>query len=486
MFVKNVVFFFMIVSVFFINGKESIKFTQYIKVLEEKLPAIQKNKLDVIADEIALNKSYSAYDVALSLSGYGSGSQSYSNSSNSKNYYSPGAGGDLTVKSVLPSGTEISAGGSVNYKFTSGETTSTTSTGAENKTEWSTHSLEPVISIGLSQPILKNWLGLADRYAINTAKKDLAISKINYEINKKTILTGYSKRYFEWLGLHVKLEHVGKTIKNSELYLSRILQKNKMGLVDIDSVEAARYSLYQNEKKRLTILKTIADLENSLSDFIDMSQFTPATEEIDDYYKEALGSELNVVPFDDTDNAKIIGISKSKIEDSLIVNKNKLLPDLNLFANVNIPFNYTSKKTGDETEYYYFYDNDAVNVNFKAGLTLTYPLGNLSARNTVKETENLLQKIRIEYQDTLSSYNSDLKLIIHFKDYVLRNMDIGIKSLESLTARYDYLFEQFKKGRADSKDITDAENSILSEKMSVVDYKINLISNMFDYFNIVR
>ena len=60
-----------------VTSVEILKFNEYLKIIEEKLPDIKINQNQVEMQQIAVNKSYSIYDANAKLKAYGQGSQTY-------------------------------------------------------------------------------------------------------------------------------------------------------------------------------------------------------------------------------------------------------------------------------------------------------------------------------------------------------------------------------------------------------------------------
>ena len=148
--------------------------------------------------KLEVKKSYSVYDLNANAKFYGSGNQTQLDNENTIYNYSPGFGSNLTFINTLPSGTELSTGFTYQQQYSSGETTSINSiTGKEKTTEWQKTSYDPVINVGITQPLLYNWFGFLNRYSIKNEKDKLKIEIITKELNNLNIVTNYKKLYFQ-------------------------------------------------------------------------------------------------------------------------------------------------------------------------------------------------------------------------------------------------------------------------------------------------
>ena len=458
-------------------SEEILKYDDYVKIIQKKLPDLKINNNVVKKQQLEVNKSYSVYDLNSSTKFYGQGTQSYTDNDNSITNYSPSFGAEFKLTNKLPSGTELSTGFTYLQQYTSGETTSA------NDTEilWDKVNYDPVISVGVTQPLLYNWFGFLDRYGIKNEENLLKIEKLQQELNNENLLADYKKLYFQWIATIYKLELINKTINNTTQQLNQTQKKVNLGLLEKDSLETMNYSLLNYEKQKESYIKDYEYLKNQLSFFIELENYTPEI----DYFNQVLLKnykiELDFINFEDTQNSLILNITKENYDLLKKSKINQVLPNLNLFANVDFNFHYAREVNDGDVYEYRFDDDDSKNVNFKAGIEFSFPLGNISARNSIKEAQIMIDDIILEYERTKKQYDYNISNIIAYHKYLQNVIRINSEAIKSLSTKYSFQLNEYKKGLADLDDLVDTDNSITDERMNEINFKVNLINNIVDY-----
>jgi len=480
---KRIITFVLLISSYgLIHGNEILKFDEYIKVIEEKLPDVKLNENQVKSQEFEVMKSYSIYDVNLDSKFYGLGNQTYPDNENTIYNYSPGFGTSFTITNTLPSGTQISTGFTYEQKYTSGEITSVNSiTDIETTLEWQKTSYKPVINIGVTQPLLYNWFGFLNRYGIKNEKNKLKIEKITQELNTLSILNDYKKLYFQWIAVKYKLDLIDKTIKNTKLQLVQTRKKVKLGLLEQDSLETINYSLLQYEKQKKEYEMSYESIKNQLSYFFDLNNYEPDEVFFNQIYEEYSNKEFDFIDFSKTKNARILNLSKENYELLKKARINQILPRLDLFANIDINFRYAREVYDGEENIYTFSDNNSKNIDFTMGIELSFPLGNIEARNNLNEALILIENIVLEYEKTKQNYEYNLMNVLSYNQYVKNLVIINNQSIKSLSKKYNSQIDQYKKGIIGLQDVVDTDNLMTTEKMNEIDIKVNLINNLIDY-----
>lgn len=169
------------------DSKKIIIFDEYIKTIENSLPEIKNNGMDVISAENKIRSAKAGSDIYLDAGGKAFSKKEYTGINDKGdlkgyNYY---AG---LNKTIAATGTTIST--TYNYSRDKYSNFSTVP-------DYSSY--EPSVNIKISQPLLYNFLGKVDMYSENNAKMQFEISKYKFEENNKSILNAYKKIYFQWI-----------------------------------------------------------------------------------------------------------------------------------------------------------------------------------------------------------------------------------------------------------------------------------------------
>ena len=278
-----------------------------------------------------------------------------------------------------------------------------------------------------------------------------------------------------------KLELIEKTIENAKNQLAKTKEKVSLGLLKEDSLETMNYSLLQYEKQKKEYLSSYEKIKNQLSYFFDFDNIEPDKIFFIEIFKDYSGNGFKYIDFDKTKNAQILNISKENYELLKRAKINETMPHLNLFANIDINFHYAREINDGEENIYTFNDNDYKNIDFTAGIEFSFPLGNIQARNNLKQAELSINGILLEYEQTKQNYNYNLKNILSYHQYIKDVITINENSLQSLLNKYKIQENQYKKGMAELDDLVATDNSITTEKMNEIDMKVNLINNIIDY-----
>jgi len=469
------------------ENKTVLKYDEYLEIIKNKLPDLKQYVNIIKLADINLKKSYSIFDLQFDSNFYGLGQQSYTDNENIIVNYSPGFGTESTLSGTLPSGTRLSVGFTYLQYYTSGNNTSQNIlTGDEIVQSWDKVNYQPVLNFRITQPLLYNWFGFLDRYGIINAKNKLKIEKIRQDLNTVFIINYYKKLYFQWYGIIKKLDLVKKSIINTEKIFNQTKQKVKVGVLEQDSIEAVFYSLQQYNIKEKQFRYQYNNIVNQLKHFIVLQEYIPDTDFQNTRYLEDINKILNFKNFDETQNALILNLNKNNLKLLKKAKITEVMPYLNLFADVDINFRYVEEIYDGEKNIYSFNDDNNKNIDFKTGLEFSIKLGSISGRNEIKKANVQINDILLEYEKTELNYNSNLNNIIAFNDYIKSSIKINHDSIKSLTNKYNFQLNKFKKGLIDLNDLIDTDNSIITEKINQIDYEVNLINNLIDYEYITK
>lgn len=479
------IIFFMSLVTISLMPQDIISFDEYLPIIEEKLPeiALYENTLDRKRADI--NQAKQVFDVHFNSSFAGSGMQPKAENENMDPGYSAGFTGDFSFSSTLPSGTRLSLGGAYSQFYASGEGTRldySTMPFSSVDYNYASVSYDPVIKLSISQPLIYNWFGFIDRYGVKDAKSKYAIEVLKQETNKQNALNYYKKLYFQWVEYRSLLKLLDKTLSNARILANQTNGKVKTGIAENDDYQRAVYAVLKYEEQIKSLSLTLEAIENELGLFFDPEIVQPDMDDFDRIFDEFSALPKSEVEFFNTRNAKVLSLSKKNMDDLKKVRKNQALPQLNLFATMDIKFNITESDIDGEVDH----DTSYGDVNFNAGLQFKYPLGNIKARSEIKSVEGMIKDILLQYEITHNTYKKQLQNILTNLEGNHEILDIKGQVLTSLRLRYETENLKYKQGRIELKNLIDTDNAITDELINIIKLKTSIVFLNFDYLNITQ
>lgn len=444
------------------DNTRRISYSDYLKSVTEKLPDIRKNNLQVDRAKNSLDGADSEGDVNLTASGYWSSTEDFSgqytgSGSRKVTDYNLSAG---VSKKFTQTGTTLEAG-------IAHDTTDTEGYGTM---------YYPSVYIKFSQSILKNSFGLIDRYAVNNAAMLLEIEKIKQAENNKTAVNYYKKLYFSWIEISERLDLLNDSIRYAVIIEGDTEKKYKAGLAGIEDLYNARALVAQYKINYESLISEKAAIEAEIRVLLG-SDVLPVNGEFNSMYSEASGFVYNMVPFAGTQNAEIYRLTKNNYAYVRDVNKNSLLPELNITGK------YTRKSSEEEfTASYGGLDKS----DYYLGFTASYPLFNTEAETNVREAEIAIDEINTEYKISENAYNSGQEKLIRENESFRKMIALCETRIKVLEARYNTVYKKYRQGNQSLQDVIDALQDITSEKTVLYKYKSSLIQGYIDYTDLTR
>ncbi len=488
------------------QGKEIISLEKYINSINEKLPQVKLTSNDVESSKKNLAKSYSAYDVNFIGSFNGIGKKTYPDGNQTEIDYSTGFKGDGIFYFTLPSGTKLLLGSVYSQTYTYGTTTSQdlqnasgmgmTMSGpiiyidprniSEREDDFVSTVWEPIIKVGISQPLIYNWFGFLDRFAQKDAKNKVEIEKLKKFENDKEILNYYKKLYFLWVQWIEILKYLEKTIEAAKKLETQTLEKVNSNVAETDELERVRYSLNKYIEQFKSIKGEYQLILNELSLFVDVEKVLPSINEFEDYYIKIKNSQIEFVDYEMTTNSKIIKINKENLELTKKAKTNQLLPQLNLNGNLDIKFHQYRKDPRNDSDKEIEYDMSNGDIDFIIGLEFKYPLGNIKTRNELKEIELSYNEIILQDELTRNNYSKILKNTITGISSLEEVIEVKSDSIKSLNKRYTAEKNKHRQARLELSTLIETENLIINEEIDLMRKRAGLILFYLDYMKLIN
>lgn len=444
-----------------IKSPVKVSYKQFLDNIEQQLPELRKNRIQLEKARNTLYGAGSAEDINLSAeSGYSKTDVFTRGSASEKKDYSAKIG---LTKKITETGTEISTGAGYNR--------------TEYETEGSAAYHYPSLYVKFNQSLLKNTFGIVDRYAVNNAKMQYEIQKLREIETNKSEINYYKKLYFTWIEYREELELINSYITGAKKIEDTVKSRFKSGMVnsaDLYSASAIvlKYQIVYEELK--TDMNT---LQAELNIFFKEKTIEPDHDEFSALYTASITSKYPTVPFDRTGNAGIFRLTKSNLKYTADVSENKLLPQLDLVGE------YT-KKSADVS-----FSKSAENLNstdYYLGFSFTHPLQNTENRSILEDAKLAIDEINSEYSISDNSYRKSLDSIISRRKDTERIINLREKRIDILTGKYRFELLKYQQGQLDLQTVIDTAIDVTNERISVIQLKKQIIDNYIDYMDLTE
>jgi len=442
--------------------KEIISYNDYILQIEKALPELKSNETDILSAENRVKSAESKSDISLNAGGTAYSTKQYNSITDRGNVkgYEYYAGLSKTVTST---GTILS--GTYNYSKNDYRDFNT----IPDYTAY-----EPSATVKITQPLLYNFLGKVDRYSEKDANMKLDIAKLQLQENNKSVLNAYKKLYFQWIMCSENIKNLNTAIKNLNSLKEQTRRKVNAGLADNDDYQSTVASVLSYENQRREYQTRLKTIENQLNIYLDLNAGVPDDKVFNEYYLKADDSGLSGTDFKNTTSAKIINLTMKNYAYSKGVYENRLLPEFNVFAGM-------TKKDISQTQTYGVKDTD-----YNVGFEFKYYLQNNSAESSLKDVEIQIQSLEYEYSAALNSYKKQILGCIESSKGISDQLSNKEKSLRALESKLATEKKKYSQARLNLSYVISTENSITSERNSIIDLKYQLIECYIDYLDLIK
>jgi len=475
--------------IFLITGiaaqeKNILTLDEYLKIIKDKIPELKQGENDLNIAENRLKKSYSTFDPVLASSTSYKRYKPYTDSESSEAYYTNGFMTDVYLKSVLPSGTRIDIGAEYLFSHSQGENTITSfgmngmsfST-IEEDINYTASTFDPVVKISITQPLLYNWFGFIDRYAVKDAKNNLLIERLKKEENENTIDAYYKKLYFAWAVNIFVYDLLENTIDNMIKLEKQTKDKLNKGVAEKDEYERVRYSVLQYNEQIKNTQYNINVIKKELSLFFDTDKYIPDMNTFDVFYNNINPEDIKYTDFYSTRTSRILNLNKKSLEDYKKLQISSILPRLDIFGNLDIRFHSYEKNTDDTSEAESYHGE----IDLVVGLQFSYPLGSIKSRGELKEAELMIKDIVYQLEITKNNYEKTVNKYAEYSKNLNEILDLKSEGLKSLDSIYRLEKIKYNQGRIELRNLLETENDIFNHKINIIQTKLNLINLYFDY-----
>jgi len=334
---------------------------------------------------------------------------------------------------------------------------------------------EPTISLRVQQPLLYNSFGSINKYVIQKAKTTHQISRIKEKINTRILLNYYSKLYFERLTYKNIIEFFKQNLKNTQSLYVQTKEKAQKGLLDYDDVEKALSATLQLKIKLIDAEGYLQSIEDEIKKQVSISNSNIT--ELNLFFEKSTNFYYENIPFEETQNGKMLLLIKTDAQENQNIAKNKKQPELNFFANVEYKNSFGNSILNSYPE--------IADPGFMIGLELKDPFGNSFKKTELEEAKLELREKDLEYRLAEDAYNLKIKKILASINLYKKSYNIKVKNMISLIKREKIEKAKYETGRLGLSFLIITENEIINAKIDMASLKSKLIQLYLDYFLII-
>lgn len=332
------------------------------------------------------------------------------------------------------------------------------------------YTYQPEIYVEFSQPLLRNWLGIQDRFPLFQAELNREMQEINVSESIETLIIQLYQMYFEWYLAWHRYRILSDSLNNAETLLVQVKNKQKYGMTensDVYQVMVMREELYKARslagiQYQVTLHKILRWMTGNLE--VDTrSDILPQQElilrPIPDYGPRAADSR----------QMKILNLTRALLDIQLEKEFNNNLPELNLVGRLSLGH------LNSEADQAFRLQN--FNPGYAVGLQFSYPLGENLSRGKIKELKSQIKQWQKESSQFERSYTQgvdDLRDMVRVYQEVLVR-DTNILSYTSVILEEEK--KKYSQGRSDLYLVIRIENDLLK-------YQIQYMEDYVQYFKV--
>ncbi|OHD56636.1 MAG: hypothetical protein A2Y33_01180 [Spirochaetes bacterium GWF1_51_8] len=384
---------------------------------------------------------------------------------------------EISVAKIIPDlGTKIKAGFQYQQSLTKSmapDMTSLTIVGGTNistnnlkYTMMDTFTFNPELYIQISQPLLRNWFGILDRFPIKQTEFNRIITEETVNESIENIIIGLYQIYFEWFTVYHQHKIFVENVISSEKLIKQLKEKSKYGLVEQTDLDNAMIMNIEYKKTRDILAVNINRLTKKILYWMYGSMVIPQ----DTVYipeNELFLPPIPAGPFVPamSRQMKILDIAKQLLEFQLAKEKNEYLPDLDLV------FQYSYANATTDPDEAFALSN--FNHNFYVGVEFSMPIGEDLSIGKVKETKAKLQKWVKDVENFERNYNQALIDLNDLIAVYIKTLDYDDQLIQLATSRVNGEKKKYEQGRSDLY-------LIIQNEMTLVNYRLTKLKDYIE------
>ncbi len=336
----------------------------------------------------------------------------------------------------------------------------------------------PSVVVEVSQPLLRNFFGMLDRYPIKDAEYALSIANYQRRLNDISVMTTYQKLYYEWILYKKVVEYMVIIIEDAKTFQEQTRRRLVNGLVDNDTYQNAKRQTFLYEDSYNQYINTLEDIKENINYFIPLGNIEPDYNAWSSFLEVATNvRNIQRLPFSESVYGQIAHNEKIRAEYVLSAMKNNNLPNLELVGQVGI--------SGTNDQGYFNSFGSLDNVDYFAGLKFSYPIGNRETKAQLENARNSLYAITAEYDRANKDYNVRMGSILNrFRSYEFLYTS-KLEQIKAIESRMATQLIKVNQGRLELDDYIETRIELVQAQTEHLNLQYLIISTIFDYREIL-
>lgn len=448
------------------NAKSVLQWNDYKNALYKKLPEFKTNRIAVEKASTNVQKSKGAFDTNLYASWQTFQQKQYSAGQSFQMDYSRGHTTSAGIEQIIaPTGTRVGIG--VDYT-----TSSITGRDSLMGRNLSIDQYQPALNVQITQPILYNAFGKLDRFTKENALTNLQIEKLRKKENDRSWEIYYHKLYYQWIYYDEVLKILKRSIENAQIQEAQSLRMVRARMADNDDFQKARGSriVYENQYEQFRLL--YEKIKSELEVVMTMNDYRPDLSILKEDSNNAFQKKYEKIKFNHTRSYQILKKNIVQIEYELKIKENAALPNFDLIAG------YTRKTNSDSATVAWKNLND---TEYYAGFSVSYPLGNHSAKADIKESELTVTELRENLKSTKNDYKKQIDSLVASIESYKKQLALYQSYEKSLRSQLATEYAKYRRADLNLSYLISTKNLIAQNEIDMLSVRFSLLSVMLDY-----
>ncbi|HOJ50188.1 MAG TPA: TolC family protein [Spirochaetota bacterium] len=327
------------------------------------------------------------------------------------------------------------------------------------------------IKFSVTQPLLKNFFGLVDRYPLEASKLGKDIREIMNEESFEKEITSAISLYLRWLFLSKQIKLVEEIINENRDVFKQAEEMVKSGISSKADLETARVGILMYERTLFEVKKAYETLVEEIKKYYNLSDDDyPAEIEV---FDKSISNNYNI---DNLRLVKLVDKYISQVSLSLSIAKNKRLPSLDLIGS------YTLYGSADSLSKSY---SNISTSEFFIGIQLSLPIFDFDVRGEIKKWESEYQRLQLEKEKTLKDINTLAISLFNSLNNTKIIIDKQREYIKSLEIKLGYQRDQYRQGILPLAEVVRTSSDLSNAKLALTNYIVEYQTTYYNYLDLI-
>lgn len=331
----------------------------------------------------------------------------------------------------------------------------------------------PVLTLRFGLPLLRNALGILDRFPMKTAGIDVKIAEWTAEEENAWILANYKKMYMQWYVSDQMRAFLDRAYENAlELELLAKAQRST-GYIDDADYQNVQILKLDIDNERINAQNVYTNLQEQIAILTGRSNIMPDPKEWENLTNKMNKQEFTSVPFSETRQALILEFLGQSLKHSLYAYKNSRLPEFNILGSIAMEAYTTNFLPSPE--------QTILIPTYYAGFQIKYPFGDTESKAQYLELQKKNKELEFFSKKYIKEYiyktESKIRALKYHRQASANRQGVST----ALDARYKAQRRRFDQGRETLASLVDTKNRALKNRIDEADLQLKLIYDYFEY-----